>query len=95
MYMFTTLPPPPPPSSPYPHVSIRAAVLSTPSGWELSVAVRIEKTFDLGQEHHTFWCGPALAHGVTVARVGAVWLHVIITIAKQVPPMMIVGEAAL
>jgi hypothetical protein len=86
---------PPLPSSPYLHVSIRAVILITPSGWELSFAVRTEITFDLGQERHKLWFGPALAHGVAVARVGAVWLHVIIAIAEQVPPMIIVGEAAL
>jgi hypothetical protein len=57
--------------------------------------VRTKRTFDIGQERHKFWFGPALAQGVAVARVGTVWSHVIIAIAKQVPPMMIVGEADL
>jgi hypothetical protein len=94
MYLFTTLSPPLP-SSPYLHVSVHAAVLSKPSGWELSVDVRTKRTFDLGQERHKLWFGPALVQGVAVPRVDAVWLHVIISIAKQVPPMMIVVEAAL
>jgi hypothetical protein len=82
-------------SSPYLHISVRAAVLSTPSGWELSVAVRTKRTFDFGQERYKFWFGPALAQGVAVPRIGAVQLHVIISVAKQVPPMMIIAEVAL
>jgi hypothetical protein len=79
MYLLTPLSCPPLPSSHYLHIGVRAAVLGTPSGWELSVDVRTEIPFDVGQQRHKFRFGPALVEG----------LHIIIAVPKQVSPMMI------
>jgi hypothetical protein len=89
MYLLATLYFCPFTSSPYPHLGVHAAALSTPSCWELLVAVRAESPFNFGQKRHDFRFGPTRVEGFTLPRVGVVRIPTIAAVPKQVPPMMI------
>jgi hypothetical protein len=100
MYMLTTPSVLPPFYLPLTSISGSVQPFSTPSDWELSVAVRTESPFYFGQKRHELKFGPALAERVVVPKFGAVRSGparpgVVVTVPKQVPPVMIAAYVAL